>query len=92
VIVRYVSVTVLVALGPPSAIGSYDCLEWVELDRRRSGGSGRKTERSEERHYVRWVGQSFGERPKDLHFGGTVRQPFFLATLAVRGKVRRVAV
>jgi hypothetical protein len=53
---------------------------------------GRKTERSEERHYVRWVGQSFGERPKDLHFGGTVRQPFFLATLAVRGKVRRVAV
>jgi hypothetical protein len=38
------------------------------------------------------VGRSFGERPIYLHLGGTVCQPFFLATLAVRGKVRRLAV
>src|SRR5438105_4166539 len=37
-------------------------------------------------------GRLFGERPKDLHDDAAVHQPFFLATLAIAGEVRRLAV
>src|ERR1700676_4186774 len=53
---------------------------------------GHRSEQSEVTRYPRWVGVLFGEGPKDLHLDATVRQPFFLATLAVDGKVRRLAV
>jgi hypothetical protein len=41
---------------------------------------GEKAEQSEAARSVKCVGRSFGERPKDLHLDGAVRQPFFLAT------------
>jgi len=41
---------------------------------------GDKAEQSEATRCAKCVGRSFGERPKDLHLGGAVRQPFFLAT------------
>ena len=53
---------------------------------------GDKAEQSEATRCVKCVGRSFGERPKDLYLSGPVRQPFFLATYAVSGKVGRLAV
>src|SRR5438034_9015500 len=53
---------------------------------------GEEAEQFEETRYLRRVGRSFGERPKDLHLSGTVGQSFFFATQTVSGKVGRLAV
>jgi len=45
----------------------------VQKSSEMTAAPGEKTEQCEEGHYTRWAGRLFGNSPKDLHLGGTVR-------------------